>query len=299
MRTRPDHLLAVSLFLALVGCGGANKDPVEVVCDLHFGCSCEPTNYADREACITDLESKYTAIDDGAKAIADANGLTFDQACVDQSRQVPGDLGCDLVRPESDACFACATVHGAQPLGAGCTEHDIYSDCARDLQCYMGQCADPCLRLAAGANCTGGSSLAQCDKGLFCDAGNTKQCQPTGGVGSPCPTGVGCNEDTFCGDDLTCQAYPKAGEPCGPTSMCADDLYCTIAVTCQPIPGDGQPCESVCQDHLVCTVDTCEPGPAIGEPCPVNGPCGLGAMCEGDTCVAEQALVCGLKPSTP
>jgi hypothetical protein len=297
MRTRPGHFLVAPLLLALVGCGGAMKDPVEVVCDLHFSCDCEPTNYADKAACVADLEARYTEIDDAARAIASANGLTFDQECVDQGREVPGDLGCDLARPESDACFACAIVHGAQPLGAGCTQKDIYSDCARDLVCYMGLCADPCQRLAAGANCVGGSSLATCDKGLFCDAGNTNKCQPNGGVGSPCPTLAGCDEKTYCAADLTCQAYPAAGEPCTDDGMCADDLYCTAAKTCAVIPGDGQPCEDRCQEYLVCTAGMCKPGPAVGEPCPVNGPCGPGAVCEGDTCVAEQPLVCGIKPN--
>ena len=247
--------------------------------------------------CIADLDARFTEIDDAAKAIASANGLTFDQECVDRSREVPGDLDCDLVRPESDECFACATVHGDQPLGAGCTEQDIYSDCARDLVCYMGLCADPCQRLPQGANCAGGSSLAQCDKGLFCDIGNTNQCQPTGGVGSPCPTFVGCNEDTYCAADMTCKAFPAAGEPCTVDGTCADDLLCTSAMICAVIPGEGEPCEDVCQEYLVCDVGTCKPGPGVGEPCPVNGPCGPGAMCDVDTCVAEQALVCGLKPN--
>lgn len=297
MRIRPAHLLVAPLFLALVGCGGAKRDPVEVVCDLHFSCDCEPTNYVDKAACIADLEAQVVEFDDDAKAIASANGLTFDQACVDQSRALPDDLGCDLVRPESDACPACAIVHGDQPLGAGCTEHGLYSDCARNLKCYMGLCVDPCQRLPAGAKCVGGSSLATCDRGLFCDVGNTDQCQPTGGVGSPCPTGVGCNEALHCGTDRTCQVYPPAGEPCTVDRMCADDLYCTSAMTCAVLPGDGEPCEDLCQDHLVCTAGACEPGPAIGEPCPVNnGPCGPGAVCDRGTCVAEQAAVCGIMP---
>ena len=296
MRLRPGHLLVAPLFLALLGCGGGSKDPVEVACDLHFSCDCAPTNFPDKEACMTDLEARYTKLDDELKEIASANGLTFDQECVDKLREVPADLGCDVVYSVSDECLACATVHGDQPLAAGCTEKGAYSDCARDLVCYMGLCVDPCQRLSAGANCTGGSSLATCDRGLFCDVGNTNQCQPAGGVGSPCPTGVGCNEDTYCATDLTCQPPPAAGEPCGPANLCAEALYCTTAGTCEPIPDEGQPCESVCQEYHVCDVGVCTPGPGVGEPCPVNGPCGPGAVCQEATCVAEQALACGLKP---
>lgn len=302
MRATPRHFLAASFLLALVGCGG-DKDPAQVACDLHFSCDCAPTNFPDVEACIVDVNAQLAALDDAAKMVASANGLTFDQECADRTRSVPDDIGCDLDRPASNECVACAIVHGDQPLGAGCTVKDVvYSDCNRDLECSNGICVDPCQRLAAGDNCVSGASLAVCDDGLFCDSGNTKQCQPVGGVGSPCPTGVGCNEDTYCGADKTCTAPPKAGEPCdplAPQSQCDEALYCAGGTTCEPIPGDGQPCDVVCQAYLVCDAGTCKPGPGVGEPCPVEGPCGLGAICEVDTCVAEQPAVCDLKPKDP
>ncbi len=299
MRAPLRSILTASLLLTFAGCGGGKKDAVEAVCDLLFSCDCSPNKYADVDACIADANTQLTAQDDGNKSIATQYGLTFDQACVDASRQVDADLGCDLENAFDDSkCVACAVVHGDQPLGAGCTISDEdrgYSNCARNLTCYNGLCADPCQRLAAGDDCAGGASLARCADGLFCDEGNTKQCQPEGGVGSPCPTGVGCKEDLFCGTDLTCQAPPKAGEPCGPQNQCAEELFCT-GMTCETIPGEGEPCTVLCQDHFLCEASVCISGPAIGEPCPENGPCGPGAQCDnnGELCIAEQPFVCSL-----
>jgi len=298
MRARPGPLLAVSLLLTFVGCGGEKKDFAQAACDLHFSCDCSPENFTDEEACVADVNAQITKQDDDAKEFASANGLQFDQACADRFRAVPDDYSCDYVPPETNECVACATIHGDQPLAAGCTAKGIYSDCDGDLVCFNGLCLDPCQRLAAGDNCVGGTTLARCGDGLFCDADNTKQCQPAGGVGSPCPTGDGCNEATYCGDDKTCVAPPKADEPCGPAGQCAETLYCAPDTTCQPIPADGAPCDGVCQEHLVCTAGMCEPGPGVGEPCPMaGGDCGPGARCQGDTCVAEMAGVCELMPA--
>lgn len=296
MRASLRPLLAASLLLSVVGCGGDNKDPARAVCELHFGCDCEPVNFPDVDACIADLNAQITARDDADKDIASANGLVFDQGCADRSRQVPDDFGCDYDPPEDVACVACAVVHGDQPLGSPCVvKADEYSDCARDLVCFKGLCLDPCQRLKTGDNCVG-DSLAQCDDGLFCDSNNTKQCQPTGGAGAPCPTGDGCDEGLFCGDDDTCEAPPPAGEPCGPAGLCAEQLYCAADMTCTPVPGAGEPCDVVCVEHHVCTGGTCVVGPAVGEPCPV-GVCAPGAECAGDTCVAEQSPFCSLEPS--
>lgn len=297
MRARPLHLLAVSLFLSLVGCGNDDKDPAQAACDLHFSCDCAPVNFPDVETCVADVNAQLAKVDDADKEVASANGLTFDQSCVDRERRVPDNLSCDYEPVETDECVACAKVHGNQPLGAGCTEKGAYSDCARELFCFQGVCLDPCQRLKSGDNCAGGTSLAQCDDGLFCDSNNTKKCQPTGGVGTPCPTGDGCNEDTYCGDKLTCQAPPKAGEACGPAGLCDEDLYCAADMTCKPVPGEGEPCELLCEDHYSCRSGTCVAGPAVGQPCPNDGSnCGPGARCAGDICVAEQSLFCELKP---
>ncbi len=294
MRALPRHLLAASLLLALVGCGDDKKDAAQALCDLHFSCDCEQTQFADVNECVTEINAELAELDDAAKKFTSANGLTFDQACVDQSRQAPADLSCDLDTDAPYKCTACAPIHGDQPLGAGCTPREEYSDCARDLVCYSGICVDPCQTLAQGDSCGQGSSLATCGEGLFCDANNTKKCQPTGGVGSPCPTGEGCDADLYCENNKTCAAPPKAGEPCGPFELCADELYCKAdTTTCEPIPGDGEPCDVICQEHFLCDGGTCKSGPAIGEPCPA-GVCAVGAECYGDTCVAEQAAVCQL-----
>lgn len=300
MRALPGHLLAASFLLALVGCGGNKQDPAEALCDLHFSCDCTQTNYPDVATCVTDVRGKLDQQDEAARTFAADNGLDFDQGCVDKVREVPEDLGCELEVAESNKCLACAVVHGDQPLGAGCTVKGFFSDCARDLVCNAGLCVDPCQRLSAGDSCGQGSSIATCGEGLFCDSGNTKKCQPTGGVGSPCPTGDGCNEDTYCKDMKTCEAPPRAGEPCGPLGLCAEQLYCAGATTCEAIPGDGQPCpDFLCQQYLVCEAGACKPGPGVGEPCPSNGSCGPDTECQGETCVVEQAAVCSLEVETP
>ena len=297
MRARPGHLLAVSFFFTLAGCGGDDKDPARAACELHFSCDCESVNFTDVDACIADVNAQLTKRDDEAKAAAKAGGLTFDQGCADRERQVPSNLSCDYEPPETSECVACAKVHGDQPLGAACTVKGDYSDCDRDLLCFKGLCLDPCQRLKAGDSCIG-DSLAQCDEGLFCDSQNTKQCQPSGGVGSPCPTGDGCDEETYCSEDKTCQAPPKAGEPCGPAGLCAEEAYCAADSTCKLIPGDGEPCDVICEDHYICTAGTCVAGPAAGEPCPPAGAdCGPGAYCEGVTCAAEQSGFCFLEPT--
>lgn len=297
MRARPG-LLAVTLLLSLAGCG-ETKDPAQAACDLHFSCDCSPTNFPDVETCVADVNALLARIDDADKAFASANGLVFDQECVDRERKVPDDLSCDYEQPESSKCVACAKIHGDQPLGAGCTEKDGYSNCARDLDCSDGVCLDPCQRLKAGDNCVGGASLARCADGLFCDSDNTKQCQPTGGPGAPCPTGVGCNEATYCAANRTCQPPPKDGEDCGPGPLCAELHYCDADNVCKAIPGEGQPCTIVCQEDLACEAGTCVIGPGVGEPCPLDGgDCGPDAFCGNDgICVAEQSGACLLMPA--
>lgn len=271
----------------------------QALCDLHFSCDCSPTNFPDVQSCVTQANDSFDKIIAELKAGATMNGLIYDQACVDKAREVPADIGCDLEVPEDNTCSACAPVHGKQPLGAGCTQTDSYSDCARDLVCFNGLCADPCQRLKAGEKCGQGASLATCGENLFCDADNTKQCQPTGGAGTPCPTGDGCNEATYCADNKVCTAPPKEGEPCGPGSLCGDNLFCSADTTCRVIPGNGQPCDVICQEYLVCEGGSCKPGPGAGEPCPLTGFCGVGTECGGDTCVVVQAAACDLKPADP
>lgn len=291
--------LAVSLLLAFTGCGEDTRDFASAACDLHFSCGCMPENFTNVDACIANVNAQFAKLDDAAKELASANGLTFDQTCVDCERQVPADVSCNYEPPETSKCVACANIHGDQPLGAGCKETGAYSNCARDLVCSNGLCLDPCQRLAAGDNCVGGTSIARCADGLFCDAENTKQCQKAGGVGSPCPTGDGCNEATYCADDKTCQPPPKAGEPCGLGVVCAEALYCAGDNICTKVPGDGEPCTVLCDEYLVCEAGACKPGPGLGEPCPMGGgDCGPGTYCEVDTCVAEQANVCELMPAS-
>ena len=284
------------MFLALVGCGDDKKDAAQALCDLHFSCDCTPTNFPDVQSCVTQLNDSADKAIANLETLAKSYGLTVDQGCVDNQRQVPASLSCDLEVPEDNTCVACALIHGAQPLGAGCTDHDGISDCARDLTCFNGLCADPCQRLKAGDKCGQGASLARCGENLFCDDDNTKQCQPLGGAGTPCPTNAGCNAATYCADNKVCTAPPKDGEPCGPANLCGEKLYCSANTTCRAIPGNGQPCDVICQENLACEAGTCKPGPGVGEPCPFIGDCGVGTECGEDTCVVVTAEICGLKP---
>ena len=267
MRTHHRPLLATLLLsgLALTSCGEGSKDASQAICDLIFDCDCEQTKYADVAACVAEYDARAEDEREKAKMLAEANGLTFDQACDDKYRQVSGDLGCELDDAPASGCSYCARAHGDKAKGDACTDYEGYSDCAGDLLCADGRCVDPCESYPVGAACSGEPGEDRCDAGLYCSAAST--CQP------------------LPGQDAACTNF----------GLCAGGLYCDPAtVTCEPLPGDGEPCSIFCAEDLQCDAGTCKPGPAEGEPCATAGVCGAGTTCDFNTstCVAEQADIC-------
>ena len=293
MRTRP--LLATALVFLFAGCGEKTEDGVEVACKLLFECDCGATKYADVAACMADLNGEFDAVVATAKTVAEQNGLVFDQACLDQTRQVPADLDCDLGNLPEDECSICAAAHGEQPEGATCTRYgeDGYSDCARNLVCAEGVCIDFCKRLGVGEVCDG--FFSSCADGLYCDD-EAGTCQPEIGPGGACMSFEGCADGLYCADaDLTCKPIPNQGEPCADGFNCAEGLTCALDKTCQPPPTEGEPCTLFCADHFLCESSVCIAAPGVGQPCSLEGICGPGAECdETDVCAAERAEICDL-----
>lgn len=88
--------------------------------------------------------------------MAAANGLTFNQSCLDrQLRELHDGYGCSTEYTGEQACSVCAPVHGDLPVGATCREFGDYSDCAADLDCWGNRCINYCEGLAEGALCIG------------------------------------------------------------------------------------------------------------------------------------------------
>ncbi len=270
MRAFPSSLLAAGLLLAVSACNG-NGDPVQEICELALSCDCSDP-FADVNACVTELNEQVEQY----KAQATANGLIYDDSCVDEvAARYTGSIECNAVAPASDACTFCSPVHGTQPAGAPCIQYDEFANCAQDLFCIDGVCLDPCNFIPVDGVCavmangeTKGTGA--CAKGLYCDYAASLTCKPKIAQGQPCPN----------------------------FATCEDGLACN-GVTCEPIPGEGEPCTFSCEVDLVCDAGTCTRAPGAGEPCP-NGVCDTESLCNGDTmfCVARQPLVCDIKEAT-
>lgn len=265
---RAFSLSLFALLLAVPACKG-NGDPVQELCDLALSCNCMPAPYADVNECVTKLGDEVERL----KAVATANGLIYDDSCVDEvADQYTGTIECGVTAPAS-TCTYCSPVHGTQPAGAACTKFDEFYDCAQNLFCINNVCVDPCNFLDEGSVCAvmkdgNVQGTGACAEGLYCDYTATLTCKPRLADGAPCPGFAGCAEGLSCD-----------------------------GVTCGPTPGEGDACVFECTQGLVCNNGTCAPLPGEGEPCP-DGACDDDSECDGDTmrCVAKQPLVCSVTP---
>ena len=304
MRALAGKILTTLLTtFTLVACGSDKSEPADLAtayCELLFSCDCSVNKYADVTACVTDINTERDKSIAEAKAIADANGLIFDQACLDRFSEVPSDLTCNLEGEQDlDLCDICSLVHGDQPKGAACTEYEYYSDCADGLACYDGTCYSFCFedsKAGEGEDC----SFETCGEDLYCHF-ETRICEPTAGLGGACLLDEECSAGLHCAEDSTCQPLPGAGQPCTVFGNCAEGLECRVDSTCQPFPKAGEPCDYECADDLICD-GTCKPPPGDGEPCPEYGLCAEGHSCDDATnlCTADDLAICSLgEPDEP
>jgi hypothetical protein len=113
---------------------------------------------------------------------------------------------------------------GLVPEGGAC-ERDV--ECAGDGYCNQDTgCVVEAARrhLNQGERCSGGTDIQDegyCYRsdGLFC--GDSRVCEPLGGVGAACTSSEGCADGTYC-DDLAAQCAPrrKDGESCSYSDEC-------------------------------------------------------------------------------
>ena len=252
---------------------------MQELCDLALSCQCSVQPFATVDACVTDLNTRTEAL----KSMAAANGLTFNQSCLDrQLRELHDGYGCSTEYTGEQACSVCAPVHGDLPVGATCREFGDYSDCAADLDCWGNRCINYCEGLAEGALCVGENFaiLGVCGEGLYCNF-NTSLCEPEGALGDDC-------QDFGCKNGLFCDEFGK----------------------CAPEPAANEPCQVICAGDLVCNDNICVDGAGEGQACPEGIDCAAGLECVCATgapecqvdefvCAAIEPAVCEYLATTP
>ncbi|MFQ5495644.1 MAG: S8 family serine peptidase, partial [Phycisphaerae bacterium] len=146
---------------------------------------------------------------------------------------------------------------------------------------------------AVGSNpCTGCTTNAQCDDGVFCNGAetcNAGTCQA--GTAPTCDDGIGCTDDS-------CNTGTDSCDNIANNANCDDGLACNGAETCDSV-NDCQAGTTVnCDDGVACTTDTCnEPGGTCSNT-PVNAACDDGVFCNGtETCSATLDCQAGTTPT--
>lgn len=253
-------------FFSVAACAERPREAQEALCERLLSCDCVAPTYASIETCVADLD----ATEARTQARAEELGLVYDKDCAERQLLRHADVNaCQPLDGLAPFCADCRMLHGDRPLGASCTTLTPgVSDCASDLVCDGGICADSstfhCRRLAVGERChEGGEDLGSCVEGAFCDAHVTDLCQPARPVGATCLVAGGC-ETLYCRNNLC--ATPEVGAPCDEHGLCSDRFACVDGLCAAP-PGVGEACEGpvfVCEEGLECvdSSDTCQPAQA-------------------------------------
>ncbi len=137
-----------------------------------------------------------------------------------------------------------------------------------------------------GSNpCTGCTTNAQCDDGVFCNGAETcvaGSCQA--GTTVNCNDGVGCTTDTCNEGTASCDNVPNNGN-------CDDGLFCNGTETCDAVLDCQAGTVVNCSDGIACTNDSCNEATNSCDNVTSNANCDDGLFCNGAE-VCDVALDC-------
>lgn len=169
-------------------------------------------------------------------------------------------------------CGQCAPEPATRLPGAPCYES---VDCAAELGCVDGICADVPL----GASCSSNSWYDPCSQDQWCSIG---VCAAALALGQPCTVDEECGT-AIC--DGTCTPPRAEGEACEP-GECGEGLLCGSAATCVPPAGYLEPCESSadCAYAMQCEFSLCTYYGGSYGPCHDDSECLSGRCDELDFC---------------
>jgi hypothetical protein len=281
--------------------GEADRALKKAYCERLFDCSCrDPRPYETLDACEDDIAARMVML----RTEADAEGISYDPACLGVVVDTLDRVGCDPphVRDDDDdnECVApCNALFGTKAAGESCTRLEYGSSCAQGLVCdyecdETGECAERCVDPCNRA--------CDCEDDEWCDSA-TEACVPRAAVGESCDT-TPCVPDSICvfapgATTAECVALPTEGEPCE-NGSCAEDLRCVAdpsdgSTTCQRRGEQGDPCtgHNQCETGY-CPAGFCDALPGKGDSCAGTRACAQGLECaaEGDVCVAADPAIC-------
>jgi hypothetical protein len=219
---------------------------------------------------------------------------------------------------------------GTIPEGGACFPALVFEECVSGTRCVAdAQCPGVCKGFAQlGEACDmNDTSSTFCATGLYCAPGAEPKCAvstpaPTPGVGTPCPSGVGCQsanvqlacvtpagdggtaeatcqpprDDGPCGSPSDCRSYVCVGGVCLPPKVTGDDCtpglmecgpgtYCGAASKCVLPPTVGQSCAGSAAEGQGCLDVPCDP---VSLTCvPLVNPGKLGDPCPTGICDIE------------
>lgn len=244
------------------------------ICDRVFSCRCDQGRRYDRiEMCEQDaaqLALELETLPDQFPGLE----LTYDAACMGTIIDAYADIGCSPTLPaeDEDACTPpCHYYHGSQQPGQLCEIYGVgVSDCAQGLQCFGGECVDPCDALPDDLLPGEGDACSdeECAGDLVCDF-ETDRCTALPRAGEPCLWGSVCVEGLFCDavdpndpmSERQCFAPRPLAEPCRGHVQCQSG-YCPAAY-CERPPGNGDACTAeICDKGLDCVDEVCQPADA-------------------------------------
>lgn len=272
--------------------------------DLPEGASCEGD-----DPLVSNCAQGLTCADGTCTAPCEALvGLREGEACRTESWEYFDECGVRLYcDPDPGVCARLGEI--GEPCGA--------RDCVEGAYCdYETQ---QCL---AGHDEGSGCRPDECVTGLYCHNVEPRTCEVYAELGESCDYGarcaphLSCNEDAVCTEpadaggyctfsdkcagghvcDLdaeTCLTLPiTPGEPCA-DRKCGARLWCdtdaSAAGVCTELAAHGEPCtgHDECESGL-CPTGHCAFGPKLGEDCSQLGRCGVGLVCNGETCQATR-----------
>ncbi len=224
--------------------------------------------------------------------------------------------------PNTGTCgYRCNGVNATACVAAGstteCTAPTCVSGIATPASLCNGsgtcvaQAAESCGKFACEGTACGAppcANNADCASGYKCDTAS-KDCVPTGGVGSPCDEATDCSGGLSCVDGVCCTASScSGGRKCnvpGAEGSCKlpYGTACTAATATDCATGncvDGVCCDTPCngqceQCNLTGFVGACKPVPAGGKPVGGRTACSGTGACQA-SCDGTSRVTCGPAP---
>ena len=298
---QPDHGACSPGEMCDPGAGGCVVAPCATDADCDDGLFCNGNETCLAGGCAggqpMDCDDGQACTIDSCDELADTCAQTPDDGACDNGLWCDGPETCDVLNGCQD---------GAAP------------DCDDLVGCTSDSCdedADACANTADDGACDNGAwcdGAETCDLLLDCQAGTAPDCDD--GIVctvDDCDEGVdactGAPEDGLCDDGDMCNGAETcdavADCQAGTSVICDDGVLCTID-SCEPQTGQCgfTPDDSLCDDTNACTTDTCDLAAdpagcshvvlADDSSCSDGNVCNGDEVCQGGMCRAGNPLFC-------